>query len=135
MIQAALPHLEKTKGNVVTINSVSGRDNDFTAGGPYGAMKAALLQYTSGLAHNLATKGVRANSVSPGNIYVEDGTWGNVEREMPEFFKAQMALNPMGRMGKPVSECPMRTAAVCYFAAMLGSLMSLPICATLTYKR
>ena len=100
VIQAALPELLKTQGNIVVINSVSGRDIDFTTPGPYGAMKAALIHYVASLAHSLAPKGVRANTVSPGNIYIKDGVWGNVERDDPELFKRQMALNPMGRMGK-----------------------------------
>lgn len=33
LINAALPHLEKSKGNIITISSVSGRDVDFTAPG------------------------------------------------------------------------------------------------------
>lgn len=101
LIQHSLPHLEKSHGNIISINSVSGRDVDMSAPGPYGAMKAALTHYIAQLAHTLAPKGVRANSVSPGNIYIEDGVWGNVERNMPELFKSQMALNPMGRMGRP----------------------------------
>ena len=101
MVQAALPHLEKSKGNIVTIASVSGRDIDFTAPGPYGAMKAAIVHYTSQLAHKYAAKGIRANTCSPGNIYIEDGVWGEIEREQLEFFKKQLESNPLGRMGKP----------------------------------
>ena len=101
LVTAALPHLEKSKGNVVTISSVSGRMIDFSAGpGPYGAMKSALIHYTSQVAHKYASQGIRANTVSPGNIYVEDGVWGNIEKTMPEFFKKQVADNPLGRMGK-----------------------------------
>lgn len=100
LVAAAQPFLEKSKGNIIAISSVSGRDVDFTAPGPYGAMKAALIHYMAQLAHTLAPKGVRANTVSPGNIYIEDGIWGDIERGHPEVFKKQMALNPMGRMGK-----------------------------------
>lgn len=101
LVNAALPHLKKSKGSVITIASVSGRIIDFTANpSPYGAMKAALIHYTCQLAHKYAPDGVRANTVSPGNIYVEDGVWGGVERSMPEFFKKQMGENPLGRMGK-----------------------------------
>jgi 3-oxoacyl-[acyl-carrier protein] reductase len=89
LVNASLPHLEKTKGNIITISSVSGRDIDFTATSPYGAFKAALIHYTAQLAHTLAPKGVRANTVSPGNVYIADGVWGGIEKE-----------NPMGRMGK-----------------------------------
>jgi 3-oxoacyl-[acyl-carrier protein] reductase len=63
-------------------------------------MKAALIHYTSQLAHKYAPQGIRANTVSPGNIYVEDGVWGNIEKTMPEFFQKQLADNPLGRMGK-----------------------------------
>jgi 3-oxoacyl-[acyl-carrier protein] reductase len=101
LIKAALPHLEKSKGNIITISSVSGRDVDFTAPGPYGTFKAALIHYTAQLAHTLAPKGVRANTVSPGNIYIADGVWGGVEKGNPELFKSQIGKNPIGRMGKP----------------------------------
>lgn len=101
LVEAALPYLKKTKGNVVNISSVTGRYVDFTAPGPYGSFKAALLHYISQLGHTLAKEGVRANSVSPGNIYVEDGFWGKAEKEMPELFAKQKAENPTGRMGRP----------------------------------
>lgn len=115
LVEAAVPFLKRTPGEsgggggggggapgcVVNISSVTGRYVDFTAPGPYGSFKAALLHYTSQLGHVLAREGVRANSVSPGNIYVEDGFWGQAEREMPGLFGAQMAANPMGRMGRP----------------------------------
>jgi 3-oxoacyl-[acyl-carrier protein] reductase len=100
LVNASLPHLEKTKGNIITISSVSGRDIDFTATSPYGAFKAALIHYTAQLAHTLAPKGVRANTVSPGNVYIEDVVWGNIEKGNPELFKSQLGKNPMGRMGK-----------------------------------
>ena len=102
LIHTALPYLEKSKGNIVSINSVSGRDIDVTGPGPYGATKAAAIHYIASLAHSLAPKGVRANSCSPGNIYIEDGTWGDIERAMPEMFKSQFEKNVMGRMGKDV---------------------------------
>jgi 3-oxoacyl-[acyl-carrier protein] reductase len=101
LVHAALPYLEKRKGNIITISSVSGRDMDFTAPGPYGPVKAAVIHYTASLARELAPKGMRANTCSPGNIYIEDGVWGGIEKGAPELFNNQMKLNPMGRMGKP----------------------------------
>lgn len=100
LVNASLPHLEASKGAIITISSVSGRDVDFTATSPYGAFKAAVIHYTAQLAHTLAPKGVRANTVSPGNIYIEDGVWGGIEKGHPELFKSQFEKNPMGRMGK-----------------------------------
>lgn len=99
LIEAALPYLKETKGNIVAISTVSSRYVDFTAPGPYGAIKAALIHYISQLAHTLAPHGVRANCVSPGNIYIEDGFWAKIETGKPEFFQKQIENNPMGRMG------------------------------------
>ena len=101
LVTAAMPHLEKSgKAAIVTISSVSGREIDF-ASGPYGAFKAAIVHYTQGLAYHLAGKGIRANSVSPGNTYFPGGVWTQIEQGNPEFFKMALGMNPTGRMGTP----------------------------------
>jgi len=101
MVDAALPHLERSEAASITfISSVSGREVDFAAGA-YGAMKAALVHYAQGLAFQLAGKGIRANTVSPGNTYFDGGVWARIERDNPAFFTQALALNPTGRMGKP----------------------------------
>ena len=101
LVTAAMPHLEKSgKAAIVTISSVSGREIDF-ASGPYGAFKAAIVHYTQGLAYHLAGKGIRANSVSPGNTYFAGGVWSQIEQGNPEFFKMALGMNPTGRMGTP----------------------------------
>ncbi len=85
---------------IVIVSSVSGREIDFAAG-PYGAFKAALIHYAQGLAFNLAGKGIRANSLSPGNVYFAGGVWAQIEQGMPDLFARALALNPTGRMGRP----------------------------------
>jgi len=101
LVEAALPHLlSADAGSIVTISSVSGREIDF-ASGPYGTMKAAIIHYTQGLAFNLAGKGVRANTVSPGNTYFPGGVWPSIEENDPELFATALALNPTGRMATP----------------------------------
>jgi 3-oxoacyl-[acyl-carrier protein] reductase len=98
LVDAALPHLLATgAGSIVTISSVSGREIDVFAGS-YGSIKAAVIHYTQGLAYQLAGKGVRANTVSPGNTYFPGGVWPSIERDDPELFAASLALNPTGRM-------------------------------------
>ena len=99
LVNAAIPHLESSaNASIVTISSVSGREIDFACG-PYGAFKAAIVHYTQGLAQQLAGKGIRANSVSPGNTYFPGGVWNQIELGNPEFFKQALAMNPTGRMG------------------------------------
>ncbi|MEU6700534.1 SDR family oxidoreductase [Pseudonocardia sp. NPDC046786] len=101
LVEAALPHLERSDAASVTaVSSVSGREIDF-ADGSYGVMKAALVHYVSGLAFDLAPKGIRANAVSPGNVYFPGGVWESVEQGNPELFAHAMGLNPTGRMGTP----------------------------------
>ncbi len=101
LVDAAMPNLERSPHPaIVTISSVSGREIDF-ASGPYGAFKAAIVHYTQGLAFHLAAKGIRANSVSPGNTYFPGGVWEQIENGNPALFAEAMRLNPTGRMGTP----------------------------------
>jgi NAD(P)-dependent dehydrogenase (short-subunit alcohol dehydrogenase family) len=101
LVDAAMPHLERSDAASITfISSVSGREIDFAAG-PYGAMKAALIHYAQGLAFQLAGKNIRANTVSPGNTYFPGGVWERIETGNPALFAQAMALNPTGRMGRP----------------------------------
>jgi 3-oxoacyl-[acyl-carrier protein] reductase len=101
LVTAAMPYLERSDAaSIVTIASVSGREIDFAAG-PYGVFKAAIIHYTQGLAYQLAPKGIRANSLSPGNTYFPGGVWEDIEQHNPELFAQAMALNPTGRMAKP----------------------------------
>lgn len=98
-VAAAVPFLEKSKSaSIEIISSVSGFEVDFAAGS-YGAFKAALIHYAKGLSNQLIAKGIRVNSVSPGNTYFEGGIWQNIERGMPDLYKTAMSLNPTGRMG------------------------------------
>lgn len=101
LVDAAMPFLENSKaGSIVTISSVSGREID-VVWGSYGALKAAIIHYTQGLAFNLAAKNIRANTVSPGNTYFEGGVWHRIENDNPQLFADSLALNPTGRMATP----------------------------------
>lgn len=120
LVDAALPHLRRSaSGSIVTIGSVSGREVDAFAG-PYGTVKAAIVHYTQGLAHQLAAEGIRANTVSPGNTYVEGGVWQSVERDAPAFFAAALALNPTGRMATAQEVA----APVVFLASPVASFVS-----------
>jgi 3-oxoacyl-[acyl-carrier protein] reductase len=101
LVEAAMPHLERSETpSIVTVSSVSGREADFTVG-PYGTIKTAIIGYTQGLAFQLASKGIRANTVSPGNTYFAGGVWESIEQGNPELFAESLGLNPTGRMGTP----------------------------------
>jgi NAD(P)-dependent dehydrogenase (short-subunit alcohol dehydrogenase family) len=98
-VAAAVPFLEASKsGSIVLISSVSGFEVDFAAGS-YGAIKAALIHYAKGLSRQLVGKGIRVNSVSPGNTYFEGGIWQNIEKNMPDLFASTLKVNPTGKFG------------------------------------
>ena len=65
--QAALPHLRLSRGNVVTVASISGiQGQPWNAA--YCASKGGLLLLMKSLAVELAADGIRVNSVCPGGI-------------------------------------------------------------------
>ena len=101
LVRFALPHLESSDAaSIIAISSVSGRESDF-ASGPYGTAKTAIVGYIHGLALQLADKGIRANTVSPGNTYFEGGVWSAIETGNPDLFATAVGLNPTGHMGNP----------------------------------
>ena len=67
--RAAEPFLERTGpgSSIVNISSISGL-HATPSDAPYGAVKAALIQYTATQAVSLAPKRIRANGVAPGSI-------------------------------------------------------------------
>jgi len=100
-IEAALPIIERSDaGSIVVVGSTAMAE----VYGPtrsYAAVKATLVPYVKGLARNLADKNVRANMVSPGNVYFKGGVWNIVEERNPEMFQSMLGRNPTGRMGTP----------------------------------
>jgi 3-oxoacyl-[acyl-carrier protein] reductase len=72
-----------------------------TSPNSYAALKAAVLQHASGLAHSLAAKGIRVNTVSPGPIDFPGGAWDKLHAARPEFYETIRSRIPMGRLGRP----------------------------------
>ncbi|HAK62264.1 MAG: SDR family NAD(P)-dependent oxidoreductase [Pseudomonadota bacterium] len=100
-VEAAMPHLEKSSaGSITVVGSIASVSGTF---GPqaYGAVKAALIHYVSGLSRALGPRNMRANTVSPGAVYFEGGVWHQVEKAAPDRFRETVARNPMKRMATP----------------------------------
>jgi 3-oxoacyl-[acyl-carrier protein] reductase len=96
-----VPHMQRRGGGaIVIIASVFGRE----AGGrmAYNAVKAAEISLGKSLAQQLASSNIRVNSVSPGSILFEGGSWWKRQQENPaaiaEFVKREL---PFGRFGTP----------------------------------
>jgi len=92
----------------------------FGPGGAYGALKAALVNYASNLAHQLAGKNVRVNVVSPGPVYFAGGAWEMIQKAMPPFYEQTLKSCPQGRMGTPEEVA----RAVTFLASPAASLIT-----------
>jgi NAD(P)-dependent dehydrogenase (short-subunit alcohol dehydrogenase family) len=92
-IQAAIPHLLKTRGNVVTVSSVNG----LAAFGnlEYSAAKAGQIAMTQNFAARYGSSGVRFNIVAPGTVRTPN--WDNQPGTLDRLGK----LYPLGRVGEP----------------------------------
>ena len=100
--EAAMPWLERSgAGSIIAISSISASQAWGHDGAAYGTMKAAMLYYIKSLARHVATKGIRANIVSPGTILFDGGVWDRTRQQDPRAFARSLAANPMGRMGRP----------------------------------
>lgn len=99
--EAALPFLEQSGAGAVVVVGSTAMAEIYGPNRSYAAVKAAIVPYVKGLARNLAAKNVRANLVSPGNVYFKGGVWNIAEERNPDFFKSMIARNPTGRMGTP----------------------------------
>ncbi len=97
---AALPWLERQGGSIIHISSISGLGASVRTP-PYGAVKAALMEYTQTQAAALARKRIRVNCIAPGSIFFKGGTWDRFRQENPALYDGTLAGIPSGRFGTP----------------------------------
>jgi NAD(P)-dependent dehydrogenase (short-subunit alcohol dehydrogenase family) len=100
-VEAAIPLLEGSAAGAIVVVGTTGAVEIAGAPRPYASVKAALAPYVKALARNLAAKNIRANMVSPGNVYFKGGVWNVLEESNPDLFQTMLSRNPMGRMGTP----------------------------------
>jgi NAD(P)-dependent dehydrogenase (short-subunit alcohol dehydrogenase family) len=97
--KAALPHLRRTRGNVINMSSLVAQIGQHHAT-TYVATKGAVTAFTKALALDEAANGVRVNSISPGNIFTP--LWQEAADAAPDPERALAegrAAQPVGRMG------------------------------------
>ncbi|XP_067015341.1 3-oxoacyl-[acyl-carrier-protein] reductase FabG [Anabrus simplex] len=99
LTQLAIPHLLKTKGNIVNVSSVTGL-RAFPGILAYNMSKAAVDQFTRTVALEMAGRGIRVNAVNPGVIITEVHKRGGMsEQEYEQFLERGKTTHAMGRVG------------------------------------
>ena len=75
LVDAALPLLLKSRGNVVAISSICGSSQVKGAPVEYSVSKAALNMFVKSMALKYGKSGIRFNAISPGNTMFNGSTW------------------------------------------------------------
>ena len=100
MSRLVVPHMRRDGGSIVMIASIYGRE----AGGrmTYNAVKAAEISLGKALSQQLAPDNIRVNSIAPGSILFEGGSWWKRQQEDPDgiadFVRRELLF---GRFGTP----------------------------------
>jgi 3-oxoacyl-[acyl-carrier protein] reductase len=95
----AVPEMRKVGGGVILmIASIWGRES----GGrmTYNAVKAAEISLAKAMAQQLAADKIRVNSIAPGSIMFDGGSWWKRQQADPKAIAEFIARDlPFGRMG------------------------------------
>jgi 3-oxoacyl-[acyl-carrier protein] reductase len=96
--QLAIPHLEKSRGVLLHVASIWGREGGGNIS--YNTAKAALISLAHEQARELAPKGIRVLSLAPGSILHPGGSWEKRKLKDPagieDFVRREI---PFGRFG------------------------------------
>lgn len=97
LAKAALPHLERARGSVVNVASMTSESPQL-GGAAYSASKAGLVAFTRQAAVEWGPRGVRVNAVSPGMVVsaMAGGAYAD-----PVLAERRAAIVPLRRLGVP----------------------------------
>lgn len=120
LTQLAISHLERTKGNIVNLSSISGF-RPMPSLMSYGVSKAALNMFTRCASLELAPRGIRVNAVNPAVVRSPMlHTVGLDEEKVRQMAEAFEKEYPAGRLG----EIPDVTNAVLFLASDTSSFIT-----------
>lgn len=95
-VKAALPHLSAGASIITTSSIQASQPSPFLL--DYASTKAAIDNFTYGLAKQLGPKGIRVNTVAPGPVWTPlQVVGGQLEENIPKFGQS----TPLGRAAQP----------------------------------
>ena len=96
-----LPMLEKSKGCLLFISSITGLEA-FGAPTDYSTAKSAIIVLAKNIARKLASGNVRVNVIAPGNVYFKGGSWDEkIQQDKKHVDEIIKATVPMNRFATP----------------------------------
>jgi 3-oxoacyl-[acyl-carrier protein] reductase len=100
LTQAALPHLERSRGAVIFIGSVHSQ-RAFPGASPYAATKGAVETLTAVLAAELGPLGIRVSCVRPGAVFTEINQRAGLADDATALARLQSlaSAHALGRIG------------------------------------
>lgn len=100
-IRESLKHFGPTGGSIINIGSAASRSlpPEFSI---YAASKSGLDAITGVLAKELASRGIRVNSVNPGATLSEGTKEAGLYGVGSDFEKRLVSMTPLGRIGTPL---------------------------------
>lgn len=120
LTKLAVPHLERTRGNVVNVSSVAGL-RPLAGLFSYCISKAALNQFTRCAALDLGPKGIRVNALNPGLVetrFFEAA--GFDQKSIEQIFAGAKLIYPLRRTGLPTDT----STAIAYLASEGASFIT-----------
>lgn len=101
MIRESLKHFGPRGGSIINIGSAASRSlpPDFSI---YAASKSGLDAITGVLAKELASQGIRVNSVNPGATLSEGTKEAGLYGVGSDIEKRLVSMTPLGRLGTPL---------------------------------
>lgn len=95
--RAAIPHLARTRGNIVLTSSVASMGG-LAGGVAYTASKYGVAGLVNQLACEVAQRGIRVNAVAPGGVRTNIFDVMGGASEVDDFVRS---VTPMGRFAEP----------------------------------
>jgi NAD(P)-dependent dehydrogenase (short-subunit alcohol dehydrogenase family) len=100
LCKAAIPHMPEG-GSIINVSSIQAYQPSPTLL-PYSATKGAIVTFTKGLAQEVISYGLRANTVAPGPVWTPI-----IPASMPGDTVSQFGgTNPVGRPAQPAELAP-----------------------------
>lgn len=118
LTKLAVPYLEKTKGNIVNVSSISGIVPVRYAF--YGMTKAALDQFSKSAANEFGPRNIRVNSVNLSFVMTPMTEYSFTSEELSTLINKCKERYPIGRMGKPEEI----SAAIAFLASDAASFIT-----------